>query len=165
MTNQLNAVIRVLVLVLLTSTLLFGCFPEKTTHDLYLIPESYTGFIYAIYNVDGAPPLSMEKGYDVHKINESGYLVTSEKDMDYGTVNDRYYYVDRKGKRTKISSHCVSMLPNGSYTKDEKKMDVVFTGFLLRKKGCSVEFETSPQENRNFESDILYQIEQRYYGK
>ncbi|GAA3333222.1 hypothetical protein GCM10020331_096440 [Ectobacillus funiculus] len=52
------------------------------------------------YNVKGAS--------EVHTINDKGYFVTSTSNMDYGTVTDKYYYIDKSGKRTKKLTQVVS---------------------------------------------------------
>ncbi|MFC6605175.1 DUF6843 domain-containing protein [Ectobacillus funiculus] len=85
----------------------------------------------SFYNVKGAS--------EVHTINDKGYFVTSTSNMDYGTVTDKYYYIDKSGKRTKINSSCIRGMGTGSTERygggnSEKKIEIHYTGIEVRTK-------------------------------
>ncbi|WP_088104181.1 DUF6843 domain-containing protein [Halalkalibacter urbisdiaboli] len=138
------------------------------TYDIYLIPQGYEGDVFAFYNIPGAPRVETEEGYTVHKINDEGYFITSTPDLDYGTVTDKYYYVDKEGNRTLISNTCVSGFGTGGFeTFDEgnKKINFSYTGFKLTQNYCSEEFmkEMHSKDSGNYEK-IIRKILKEYYG-
>ncbi|NOU97657.1 hypothetical protein GC093_31175 [Paenibacillus sp. LMG 31456] len=91
---------------------LFGC--ESQTNDIYLIPEGYEGRIKVTYNVEGAPALIKENNFDVIPVKDDGTFSTSNVNMEYGTVTDKYYLVDKEGKRKPVEKECISLLGTGS---------------------------------------------------
>ena len=62
----------------------------------FLIPEGYTGWIRVEFEVQGAPPLSMEGGEYVLRIPVDGILRTSSPEQ-YGWALDHYYYDSAEG--------------------------------------------------------------------
>ncbi|OKL36978.1 DUF6843 domain-containing protein [Domibacillus mangrovi] len=139
---------------------------SNETDDIYLIPKGFEGDVFAFYNIKGALMVETEDGYEVHAINEKGYFVTSKPDMDYGTVTDKYYYVDEKGNRTPISNKCVSSFGTGAFSTSEgdEAMDVHYTGFKLTKDKCSDEFMTDSYGTEESEEKIIHEILRDYYG-
>lgn len=109
-----------------------------------MIPQGFVGDVYAFYNIKGAPKVETEDGHEVHVINENGFFLTSKPDMDYGTVTDKYFYVDEKGNRTRISPKCVSLFGTAGFstTAVNETIDLRYTGFKLTKDSCSEEFMT-----------------------
>ena len=140
---------------------MYGC-GKSETNAIYLLPEGYTGFAMAVYNVKGAPTLTYEGDFAVHDINEEGYFATSMPDMQYGTITDLYYYVDSAGNRTPIDPTCIHSLGTGGVTAD--KVDILYTGIEVTD-SCSEEFAYSAE---NFSEDpkmeILNKIAKKYYG-
>lgn len=135
------------------------------TDDLYLIPEGYEGDVFVFYNIAGAPKVETEDGYEVHKINSNGYFVTSTPDMDYGTVTDQYFYVDKEGERTPISEKCVSLFGTGGYTTSEnEEIDLIYTGFRLTKDKCGEEFMVESFNMEESKENMIYKILKTYYG-
>lgn len=154
----------------LTAMVLVGCSSEEKTNDMYLIPEGYKGHVYAIYNVKGAPALTHEGNYDVHKINSDGYFATSEPDMDYGSVTDKYYYVDKEGHRTKINENCIKTLGTGGMeqhegTSNTASIDINYTGAEIRTESCSAEFtmEAENLQDENKLNEIIEKVVAKYY--
>lgn len=138
---------------------------SSETNDLFLIPEGYEGDVFVFYNIAGAPKIETEDGYEVHKINSKGYFVTSTPDMDYGTVTDRYFYVDEEGKRTPISEKCVSLFGTGGYsTSEAEEIDMRYTGFRLTKDNCSDEFMAESFNMEESTESMIYEILRAYYG-
>ncbi len=154
----------------LTVAALVGCSSNEKTNQMYLIPEGHKGYVYAMYNVPGAPKLKHEGDYSVHKINSEGYFATSEPDMNYGTVNDKYFYVDKEGHRTKIDNNCVKQLGTGGLeehtgSNNNATVDMNYTGIQIRTEGCSEEFVT---EGSTFEDEdslnvAIDKVIQKYY--
>lgn len=147
-------------------TLVGGSDSEKT-NDIYLIPEGYEGYVIAFYNVKGAPEIKKEGDYEVHDINNQGYSVTSTPDMDYGTITDKYYYVDEKGKRTEINKECVRLLANGSLEIEPdtpNKIEMSYTGMEITKSQCSQDFMTAGGgvDQDKFDS-VVQDITKKYY--
>lgn len=117
-----------------------GCSSKynRGTYDLYLIPENYEGVIRIIYNVASAPPLEREGEYDIIPVNNDGTYNTSNPMYDYGTVIDQYYYVDSKGKRTKIDRSCINSRGTGGSTIDG--IDTHHTEIEVTHSECGEEF-------------------------
>lgn len=158
----------ILSVVIAVSTMSIGLFfinKSDETNNIYLIPEGYEGEVYVFYNVKGAAKVETEDGYEVHKINEEGYFVTSEPDMNYGTVTDKYYYVDERENRTPISDQCVSIFGTGGYTTfmDDQAFDFVYTGFKLTQDHCSHEFMLENHGMGEGEGNIIRKILEDYY--
>jgi hypothetical protein len=131
-----------------------------------LIPKGFEGDVFAFYNIKGAPMVETEDGYEVHVINEKGYFATSKPDMDYGTITDKYYYIDEKANRTPISDKCVSSFGTRGYSSydGEEEFDLRYTGFKLTKDKCSDEFITEGYAEEESEEKIISEILKRYYG-
>jgi hypothetical protein len=159
----LKIVSVLLLLLLVVFFLVIG--EEERTDDIYLIPEGYQGDILVFYNVKDAPEVKQEDGFEVHVINTEGYFVTSTPDMDYGTVTDKYYYVDEKGNRTPISKECVSLFGTGGYsTSENEEVDLIYTGFKLTKVQCGEEFMTSNFGFSDSFEAIKHSVLKRFYG-
>ncbi|MFB1082694.1 DUF6843 domain-containing protein [Jeotgalibacillus sp. JSM ZJ347] len=138
---------------------------KNVTNRLFLLPEGYTGDVYIVYNVKGAPELEEENGYSVIPINEEGYYVTSTPDMDYGTVTDQYFYVDQAGNRTAIDDHCVSIFGTGGYqTSENEEIDLIYTGFALTQQECSEAFMLQYRNGELHGSPVMADILKEYYN-
>lgn len=144
---------------------LAGC--NKTTDDIYLIPEGYEGYIYVFFNVKGAPPLTQEGKFDVYPINEEGYFATSTPDMDYGTVTDKYYYVNKRGEKTKIPTDCVHGISNGSYedSNPNQPIHIIMNKIQITKNDCGPDFLAwgkEMDEQEHFDK-VLAKVLKNYY--
>ncbi|AOV08026.1 DUF6843 domain-containing protein [Sporosarcina ureilytica] len=162
----INVFLSIVMAAFITSIAIFFMNKTTETNDIYLISEGFEGDVYAFYNVKGAPMVETEDGYEVHVINEKGYFVTSELDMDYGTVTDQYFYVDEKGNRTPISHKCISPFGTGGFSTSAGDVDIDFryTGFRLTKDKCSDEFMTENHGLGENAEKIIGEILQEYYG-
>lgn len=139
-------------------------FPSfKETNDIYLIPEGYKGNIHVLFNVPNAPELQTEGEYDVYPINSEGYFVTSKEDMDYGTITDKYFYVDSKGNRTPIASNCIEYVSNGASEQilenGDKLPEIRYTHSIL-KNSCNEEPATSYESSI---STIIEKVKKEFY--
>ncbi|KZE67991.1 hypothetical protein AWM68_17620 [Fictibacillus phosphorivorans] len=144
------------------SIFVYGCsniIKEDTTDNIYLIPEGFEGSITVFYDVPGEPQLKKEGKYTVIPIEALAFNVfgdpqmdtygaffTSTSDMKYGTVNDKYFYVDEKGKRTPIKEECASVGGNGSYTGDSGE-EIVFSNLQVTKSHCGESFRSEGHES------------------
>jgi len=157
-----NAVFSTLFAIIVTAAGIFIWMDgsKSETNDIYLLPEGYEGEVYVFYNVKGAPELETEDGYEVHVINEEGYFATSAPDLDYGTVTDKYYYVDDAGNRTPIDENCISLFGTGATQREG--YEIIYTGFKLTKDNCSEEFMTTafPMEK---EEHLISKLFQQFY--
>ncbi|MDR6121151.1 hypothetical protein QFZ87_000748 [Bacillus sp. SLBN-46] len=147
-------------------TFLFLQHDNHQTDDLYLIPEGYEGDVYVFYNVKGAPKVEQEDGYDIHRINEKGYFVTSTPDLDYGTVTDKYVYVDKKGKRKPIDKKCVQIFGTSGYSSSEnEEIDLKYTGLNVKKGPCDETFQTEELTGQeDSEDEVRSEVLLKYYG-
>ena len=149
------------IIIMTALLLLTGC-GQSETNAIYLLPEGYTGYAMAVYNVKGAPALSYEGDFAVHHINGDGYFATSMPDMQYGTVTDRYYYVDSAGNRTPIDPTCIHTFGTGGITAD--KVDIVYTGIEVSD-SCSEEFANSAENfSEEPKMEILNKVTKKFYG-
>lgn len=160
-----NVVLSLVIATSISSLVLYMINKSDETNDIYLIPEGYEGEVYVFYNVKGAPMIETEDGYEVHVINEKGYYLTSEPDMDYGTVTDKYYYVDDKGNRTPIDNKCVSGFGMAGYSTfmDDQAFDMIYTGFKLTKDQCSEGFMTENHSMGEDAGEIIQEILKDHY--
>ncbi|MEK4029365.1 hypothetical protein MKZ02_12630 [Pseudobacillus sp. FSL P4-0506] len=146
---------------------LIGCTDNNVTNDIYLIPKNYEGYVYAFYNVKGAPEVKREGHHEVYTVNDKGYYTTSTFDMDYGTITNQYYYVNKNGKRTKINKECVREIGNGSVEYDRgssKKIKINYTGIEITKEVCGQEFmQSSDSINHDDLDPLLAEVVQKYY--
>ncbi|UQX53129.1 hypothetical protein M5V91_19910 [Cytobacillus pseudoceanisediminis] len=69
---------------------------EEKTHDLYLIPKGYAGQVRIVHEIENAPVPVTEGKYDVLRVNDRGYAITSLP-QSKGYIDDLYYYVDKRG--------------------------------------------------------------------
>lgn len=161
-----NVLLSILISGTITSLTIFVIDKNNETDDIYLIPKGFEGDVFAFYNIKGAPMVETENGYEVHVINEKGYFVTSKPDMDYGTVTDKYYYVDEKGDRTPINNKCVSLFGTLGFSTfdDDEEIDLNYTGFKLTKDKCSDEFMTESNGAEESQEEIIREILKHYYG-
>ncbi|HEX5564147.1 MAG TPA: hypothetical protein VFX34_04240 [Sporosarcina sp.] len=149
------------IVTLLAMMFLSGC-GHSETNAIYLLPEGYTGSAIAVYNVEGAPVLTYEGDFAVYRINEDGYFATSLPDMQYGTVTDRYYYVDPAGNRTPIDPNCIHLFGTGAVSTD--KVDLVYTGIEVTD-SCSEEFANSTENfSEEPKMEILNKVAKKFYG-
>lgn len=120
--------------------------PEKEvyTHDRYLIPDGYTGNVTVLYNVPQFPKVKKEGKYDLLPVDHEGVFVTQTQDLEYGTVDDDYYYIREDGKRSRIADACISSMVTGSYSKGmtNEKKDVRYVSFTVDKGKCDGTKET-----------------------
>ncbi|RJX41455.1 hypothetical protein D3P09_05635 [Paenibacillus pinisoli] len=119
--------------------LLAGCFSNKGTYDLFLIPEHYEGVIRVTYNVPGAPLLAQEGEYDVIPVDEQGRYDTSTPMFDAGTVINQYYWVDREGNRTAVDPLCVNVGGTGGTEIDGVRTH--FTEIEVTRTQCGEAFQ------------------------
>lgn len=152
---------------LAVSFIVSGCMNNGKTNAIYLIPEGYTGYAMAFYNVKNAPPLTYEGDFAVHQITEEGYFVTSKNDMTYGTVTDQYYYVDENGKRSPIDDQCISTMGTGGYESygegQGPQVDIHYTGIDITD-DCSAEFANAGNGiDSEREQPILDRVLEEYY--
>lgn len=125
---------------------------EEKTNNIYLIPEGYEGSIITFYNVSNQPQLQMKEDFNLIPVQVKylealkdtyiypyGITLTSTEDMTSGTVNDKYYYVDTKGKRTKVKESCVYHGSGGSFTVESDK-EVNYNIIQITNSDCGEDF-------------------------
>jgi hypothetical protein len=143
--------------------LLNGC--SNNTDNIYLIPEGFEGSITVFYDVPNEPKLKKEGKYTVIPVEALalealkdtemyiyGASFTSTPDMKYGTVNDKYFYVDKKGKRTPINEQCISVGGTGSFSGASGE-EIIFSEQQVTKSNCSENFRSEGKE--------MYHIQQK----
>lgn len=114
---------------------------EEKTNDYYLIPKGYVGEITVLYNIEDAPAPKRIGDYKVIKINELGYGITSLPESE-GTIENKYYYIDSKGKKEKINDNCVYIGPSGSISGGDGS-EFTFSTIKVTNVGCGDEFSSS----------------------
>ncbi|MFC0190169.1 DUF6843 domain-containing protein [Fictibacillus aquaticus] len=135
------AVIAVFSLLLFTAWKLneLQVFEEKT-HQSYVIPAGYTGKVYAVHNVKrGSDPKTVD-GYKVVEINDLGYGTTTYS-LPAGIIEDKYYYVDNKGNKTRIDEKCISI--GGTEGIQGEGYDYESSVFYVTDKNCGEDFQVS----------------------
>lgn len=97
---------KILKIILISAAVIYaaylGLIFYADTHRLkgarYYFPEKYAGWVCVSFNVDGAPPLPIEDGFQVIKIPANGILKTSSALRPSPTADEDFYY-DEKGIR------------------------------------------------------------------
>lgn len=139
--------------ILFSVVFLAACsFEEEKTNNIFLIPEGYEGTIMAYYDIPNTPPLKKEGEYTVipvklevleelegTHISQYDIYFTSTPDTKYGLVNDKYFYVDSNGKRTRIDDYCTHGMGNGSFTGASEKK-VKYQGVQITATKCGESF-------------------------
>lgn len=142
-------------ILIVTMILISGCsFREEATNDIYLIPDDFEGSIFVFYDIPKQPRLKKEgdltvipvkikslKTYEGTGMEEYGIYMTSTKDMKYGTVNDRFYYLGGKGKRkrTSINEQCIHHSRDGGFTNTSGK-EFNYRAIQITKRDCGQPF-------------------------
>ncbi|QGQ48192.1 DUF6843 domain-containing protein [Metabacillus sediminilitoris] len=90
---------------------------EKKTHDYYVIPEGYIGEISVLHNIEHAPQPQKIDGYTVIEINEKGYGITPLPESE-GIIENKYFYINKQGKKNEIDESCVNIGPTESTSGD-----------------------------------------------
>ncbi|WP_102264533.1 DUF6843 domain-containing protein [Mesobacillus jeotgali] len=155
---------------LLLSSIVFlaACsFEEEKTNNIFLVPEGYEGTIMVYYDIPNTPPLKKEGEYTVipvklegleelegTHISQYGIYFTSTLDMKYGLVNDKYFYVDADGKRTKIDDYCTHGMGNGSFTGESEK-EVKYQGIQITASNCGESFFLDGYEDYYIQKDAI----------
>ena len=78
-------------LLLCMFTVIGTCQEKQRRPDRYLIPDGYVGWVKVFRKVKDAPPIAIEKGFNLYKFPPSGILKTSS-DIDEGWATDEYFY-------------------------------------------------------------------------
>jgi hypothetical protein len=126
---------------------------QKETNNIYLIPSGFEGSIVVYYNASKEPPLKKEGKFSVIPVNvenlealkgtdieQYGITLTSTPGNEEGrTINDKYYYVDEKGERTKIDQYCISDDGAGSFSTYQEK-EIQYKTLQITKTDCNEEF-------------------------
>lgn len=95
-----------IIFILTVAVVLFMNFNKKSGFDEeFSLPEGFTGCAYVLYNVEGAPELTLEEGTIKHRFNNQGISITSspesfgwpDKDEGSGPIQLTYQYVDENG--------------------------------------------------------------------
>ncbi|MDX8289443.1 hypothetical protein SLL00_06545 [Metabacillus indicus] len=141
---------------------------EKTTDNIYLIPEGFEGSITVFYDVPSEPKLKKEGKYTVIPVTELalealkdtdiyiyGASFTSTPNVSYGVVTDKYYYVDENGKRTPIDKQCVHQSGNGFFS-GASEMEIIYSELQITKTHCNQSFWTDGIERyHSQQSEVL----------
>ena len=121
-----------------------GMCPDRITPNpsVYLIPESYKGTFYIIYNAPKGQPAKYENGSTIFEIPQSGVLLTQASGSpvwDENPPNWHYYYVDNNGSKTPITGTWSSDSRNKSKNINDTEIVKFHTsiGGFEPVKGCS----------------------------
>ncbi|MBT2694766.1 hypothetical protein [Bacillus sp. ISL-55] len=125
---------------------------EEGTNNIFLIPEGYEGTLMVYYGIPDAPAIRKEEDYSVipiklkvleelkgTDISQYGVYFTSTTEIESGIMNNKYYYVDSKGKRTPIDEYCTHGLEIGSFTGESEK-EIGFQSVQITATDCGESF-------------------------
>src|SRR5688572_29004245 len=74
---------------------------QSSQESICLIPEGLTGPVFIIFGQAGGAEPEIENGKHLYRIPRSGVLKTKVK-ADYRLHRHEFYYVDKRGRRTKL---------------------------------------------------------------
>ncbi|TYS17706.1 hypothetical protein FZC78_07545 [Rossellomorea vietnamensis] len=124
---------------------------EVETNTIYLIPEGFEGPFVVYYNVPDQPPLKQEGEFSVVPINieklpplegtgmEKYGLYQTSTEASYGTVTDRFYYVNDSGNRTEVDQYCIHPGFGGAYSNDGSE-EIQYSTFQVTSSQCGEDF-------------------------
>src|SRR5882672_5664979 len=76
--------------------IVLGC--KNPEPETYWIPDGFKGKVNVIFNQSNGLAIRYENGRRVYDIPSNGILLTRFKD-EYGTIDHKYYYVDKNGNK------------------------------------------------------------------
>jgi hypothetical protein len=79
---------------------------------IYLIPQTYQGFVLVLFNQSDGAKCEYENGRAVLRISDSGVLLTQCATPQVMSTGEGYYYVDSSGARSSIP--LMETLPDSS---------------------------------------------------
>jgi hypothetical protein len=136
---------------------------EEKTNNIFLIPEGYEGSIIVYYDIPNTPALKKEGKYSVipvrletlkelegTNLSQYGINFTSTPDMDYGIVNNKYFYVDSNGIRTRIDEYCTHVMSAGSFTGESEK-EIKYQGVQITATDCGESFYLDGKKDYYFQ--------------
>jgi hypothetical protein len=159
-------------------TFLFLTAYNYTTPKVFLISSDYEGTLRIIYEEECGQNIYKKDGKEVLNFPPNGILILNE-DFD-GGINNEYFFVDKLGKKTKISeilefknrkTKIPSILVGSAGTmsqvieansKKKKEKDITYSDFYLINKNTTDEYDF--RENQKFDSltkSIVNQCRQR----
>ncbi|WP_137791015.1 hypothetical protein [Bacillus sp. E(2018)] len=133
-------------------------FLEKKTNEYYLIPAGYVGEVTVIYDIGDEPKADKVGNYNVIKINDKGYALTSLPEPE-GTINNKYFYVSNNGHKEKIAEKCIHIGSSGSTSNDDREF--LYSSFTVIDSNCTDHFSTYGSQYLEDHSLDLEEILQR----
>ncbi|CEG29161.1 DUF6843 domain-containing protein [Bacillus sp. B-jedd] len=116
---------------------------QDRTHDAYLIPKGFEGEMKIVHGIDRAPKQKTKDGYDIVKVDEAGYGITS-KPLTTALIEDKYYYVDKKGKKEEINKDCISVGGRNAIAGDDYQYN--YEALYVTSKMCGKVFKQNGQK-------------------
>lgn len=144
---------------------LAGCEPykEETTDNIFLIPEGFDGAIFVFYDVPKKTKFKKEDGFSVIpvelQVSEAlagtdmgvyGAAFTSDPGEEGALLNDKYYYVDENGTRTKIKDECASYSGGGGFS-GKPEGGVTYEVTYITTMGCGESFQFDGKEKHDIQ--------------
>jgi hypothetical protein len=148
---------------------------EKKTNNIFLIPNGFEGAIVVYYNVSEESPIKKEGEFSVIPVNVENLIELEGTEIEhYGisftstprttegaTVNDKYYYVDEMGGRTKIDNYCTSGDGSGTFTTSSGK-EIQYDTLQITKTDCGEDFYLYGKEMFNTQ---ISEVQKHWSGK
>jgi hypothetical protein len=167
--------------IIFTLLLLSGCSSNGYTNHIYLIPEGYEGSFTVFFNVPDAPELDTEDEFavipietteikELHQTDYStyGYAMTSREETylpkaQTYEINNKYYYVDKEGNRSKIDDSCIYEDGHGGTTYSSGK-EVGYIDIQVTHSECGEDFHMNGKEwykiqNKEAKNNLLDKLE------
>jgi hypothetical protein len=95
-------------IIALVGILVWGCYSQKATEKLFLVPQNTTGWFAVIFNQKDWPPLESEDAAEVYRFGPDKILVTSTRLKDV-SFHAAYFIVETSGNRVRLPTS-----PSGS---------------------------------------------------
>ncbi|MGD6961202.1 DUF6843 domain-containing protein [Fictibacillus phosphorivorans] len=170
---------KIILLILILSGLA-GCktYKEEFTNNIFLLPEGFDGAVFVFYDVPGKGEFKKENEYSIipvkTRVSEAlagtpmgiyGAAFTSQKEQTGSpTVNDKYYYVDKDGKRTKVPDYCVSHTGGGGFS-GEPVGGVTYRVSYVTNTGCGESFYLDGREQYHIQRHEISKEWSEYFGE
>jgi hypothetical protein len=149
---------------------------KRSSPAIYLIPESYTGTFYIIYNVPKGSPSKYENGVPIFEVPSSGVLITQAKGSDVWEENPpnwHFYYVNNKGDRTPIKKRWHDDIENTPEFLSSTQLTTFHASMegIILSKNCSVHAQLfavgqiSDIFDSQFQFDLKEHIDTSFYEK
>lgn len=103
-TRQKIGLLSILAVTIVVIVILVMVIMNSRRTSIYLIPESYRGWVQIVYNQSGYPEIDKSLTKETFPVGKDGVLRTSTPKVSEGIAEDQYYWINDQGERTPLDT-------------------------------------------------------------